>query len=1004
MPSVALLAIIAALATCVPAREVYKFDFNWRFEAGDQNRTACQPGTFPLPMNDIQCQGLSQVPAVDADDCAAACCADPNCQTYQWCPSGTACTSPNQCWIGLMEGCGPSKGWVSQGRNTTGPGVTNCTVPQCQTSYNDSDWRAISVPHDFVIEGTFTPDAQQSHGYLPQGSGWYRKRFTLPAFFKGQSIWLEFDGVYRNSNAYLNGVFLGNHQSGYTSFRYDITNVPGVVYGSDNVLAVHVDATHSEGWWYEGGGIYRHVWLVVAAPVHIAPWGVYAPSQVTSPIFDGPAGQMGAAQFTVETDVVNDLGVSSTVSLSSVLYAPNGTQVASATSKVTIDANANLTVAHTLAVGPVPLWSPDYPNLFKLISIVLGDDGSVLDEVSTTLGVRKVVFDNTKGLLVNDRAVKVKGLCNHQDFAGVGVAVPNRINRFRVQKLQEMGANAWRMSHNPPNPELLAITDELGMLVWDENRNFENQPTYFDDLVSMITRDRNHPSIVIWSLCNEGGCQEGVNDTQALATAQAFKETILEYDTTRPVSGAWNAQLDSLLWGWGPKVMDVQGVNYNYGEIDPYHQMYPTKPMISSETASCTCARGVYVTNDTAAHKDIFSCDGCAREWWTADQTRGFIAGGFAWTGFDYKGEPTPYAWPEINSNFGILDIAGFPKDTFYYYQSWWTNETVVHVFPHWNNPYGTEGVGLYVAPCDASFADEHFVFVSGAQGTQLRSVGGLCADATCSDLSSGCYPLPLVPCDSSAAGQLFDIVGATVVSKANKGCLDVFGGSGPKVGVYQCNGGDNQKWVYNASAQTLAPAAPAGYCLIDTPAAGVWVYSNAPFVELLINGVSAGRKAVPALGNAIWSAAYAPGSLVANAYGADGSFLGSDTVVTSGAAFAVSLSIEVGADGILADGQDVALLTATVVDAAGNIVPTAGNNISFVVDGAGSILGVGNGDPACHEPDKATWRSAFNGLARAIVQASTIPGTITVTAKADGLEAGSVGVTVVLPPSQRAL
>jgi len=323
-------------------------------------------------------------------------------------------------------------------------------------------------------------------------------------------------------------------------------------------------------------------------------------------------------------------------------------------------------------------------------------------------------------------------------------------------------------------------------------------------------------------------------------------------------------------WGVGLSfVLDVQGVNYGYGEYDTYHKSHPQQPIIGSETASCTCARNIYVGDDKACHKDVYSADGCATNWWTSAETRDWVAGGFAWTGFDYKGEPSPYGWPDVNSNYGIIDIAGYPKDTFYYYQSWWTNKTVLHLFPHWN--------------------------WAGSEGKNIN----------------------------------------------------------------------------------------------------VWAYSNAAAVEVSLNGRSFGKKNTPKLGHSEWLIPYQAGTLTATAYNAAGSTIATQTTQTSGSAASVSLNFDAGSSSISADGQDVSLVTASILDSNGRLVPTATNLVSFGVQGPGTILGVGNGDPGCIEPDKGASRSAFGGLVRILVQSMrNQPGTITLTASANGIAGAKLSIS----------
>jgi hypothetical protein len=418
--------------------------------------------------------------------------------------------------------------------------------------------------------------------------------------------------------------------------------------------------------------------------------------------------------------------------------------------------------------------------------------------------------------------------------------------------------------------------------------------------------------------------------------------------------------------------------------------------MIASETASCTGARGIYVTNDTAAHKSILSADGCATQWWTADETRDFIEGGFAWTGFDYKGEPTPYGWPEINSNFGIIDIAGFPKDTFWYYQSWWTSNAVLHVFPNWNQPPNSNSLAVTSCNQNDKYQAIKYTGTDTTPGNLVTS-DGRCINAACSDPSVGCVPLSVVTCRSTDQNQLFiHKSDGSFVNSANSGCIDLWdSGAGPEVGVYQCDGGANQHWMILSDA--VQSEASGDRCMTFGPSSPVWAYTNAASAELFVNNVSQGKKTVPKLGHLEWSPNYSPGTIEIRAYDSTNKVIATQTVTTTGAPAAIKLEIEAGTQ-IDADGQDAALIKVSIVDAQGNVVPTASNRVTFSVSGAGTILGVGNGDPSSHEPDKANYRSAFNGLARVLVQSTLTPGNINLSATSPGLTSGSISIRTVTP------
>eukprot|EP01084_Bolivina_argentea_P085810 155103_1 len=486
------------------------FDFNWLFSIIPNPQLNCDNSYFPINLNAIKCWGASQqvTTAQTEQDCRNACCGNSMCAVYQYCSNQT-CGKPGDCWIGEYYNCGPSKpGWISGARQTpsqTPPFNDKYSNP----NYNDSNWKHINIPHDYIVYNTFSPLAEESHGYLPTNISWYRKYFNLDTKWINKSIWLEFDGVYRDSHFYLNGVYLGNHQSGYTAFRFYITNIKPLYFtdnSKQNVLAVRVNPVYNEGWWYEGGGIYRHSKLIVTDNIHIKPWGVYVGNNVTKIL--NVNGKYGNAMMDIQTNITFNASSSASkiVSLQTdIVSKSNGNVIATQKqTDIKLTSNQEIFISQKLNVQNVRLWSVFHPELHVVISSIIDMNGDIIDSVSTTFGFRKMYFDVDGGFYLNDQYVKIKGFCNHQDFGGCGIALPDRVNRFRMETLKEMGANAWRMSHNPPNKELLDFADEYGILVWDENRHFENNMQYFQDMEDMINRDKNHPSIVIWSLCNEG--------------------------------------------------------------------------------------------------------------------------------------------------------------------------------------------------------------------------------------------------------------------------------------------------------------------------------------------------------------------------------------------------------------------------------------------------------------------------------------------------------------------
>lgn len=560
-------------------------------------------------------------------------------------------------------------------------------------AYDDSEWKPVDLPHDWAIGLPFKNDpALTSKGSYPLGRdypetsvGWYRRVFELPASDAGRRISIEFDGAYRDTMVVLNGCYIGRHTGGYDPFSFDVTDFANP--GARNVLLVRVDATLSDGWFYEGAGIYRHVWLVKTAPVHVKKWGTLATAKL----------QPGAATVSIRTEVENHGKGAQNVRVISTLLDPAGKEVAkSATAPAAIGEWSEKTFEQQVALKKPALWSLEERNLYRLVTEV-ESGGAVTDRYETRFGIRDLKFDADKGFLLNGKPVKVKGTCNHQDHAGLGAALPDAVQYFRVRKLQEMGCNAIRTSHNPPTPELLDACDELGMLVLDETRMLSSNPDGLAQFENMIRRDRNHPSVFIWSMGNE----EGISVTETgLKILTSMKRAALKLDTSRPISIAPPPMGDYMGKG-GLAVCDVMGYNYADPQAEAYHKANPKVPVIGTENVSAVGTRGQYVTDRAkgfVSSYDPYTTTGraSAEGWWRFVSARPWVAGGFVWTGFDYRGEPSPYQWPNISSQYGVLDTCGFPKDTFFYYQSWWTNKPVLHVFPHWNWP-GLEGQEIAV-------------------------------------------------------------------------------------------------------------------------------------------------------------------------------------------------------------------------------------------------------------------------------------------------------------------
>jgi beta-galactosidase len=582
-----------------------------------------------------------------------------------------------------------------------GPGVP---------SYSDASWRKVDLPHDWVIELPFDPTSDGSHGYKPVGEGfpqnstaWYRRTFDLPATDAGKRLWLEFDGVYRDATIIVNGWFVAHHEGGYNGFRCDITNVANC--GGKNVVAVKVDASQPEGWFYEGAGIYRHVWLVKTGPLAVAPDGTFAFSEFKDNVPNGPA------EVHVQTRLLN-IGVPVDATVTWEIQGSDGTTL----EKLSQDVHAPTGPAFALLeqkarISSPKLWSPESPSLYRVVTTVWSG-GKAVDRVETTFGIRTVGFDANRGFLLNGQPYELKGTSNHQDHAGVGSALPDGVQDYRIARLKDMGCNAYRTAHNPPTAELLDACDRLGMIVMDENRQLGSDARHVAFLEEQVIRDRNHPSVGIWSLGNE---EFDVQGTQAGRRVVAtMQDVVRRLDTTRPIT--CNAAVGDEYPGVN-EAIQVRGWSYHVGKaMDDYHAEHPLQPNVGSEQGSTVSTRGIYANDPVRGYVSAY--DDNAPEWAQTAETwvtffapRPWLSGGFVWTGFDYRGEPTPYNWPCINSHFGIMDTCGFPKDNFWYYQSWWTDAPVLHILPHWNWA-GREGQEMDVRAL--SNCDEVELFLNG--------------------------------------------------------------------------------------------------------------------------------------------------------------------------------------------------------------------------------------------------------------------------------------------------
>jgi len=738
--------------------------------------------------------------------------------------------------------------------------------------FKDSSWRTLQLPHDWVVELPFAHLENgdvESHGYKPVGGffpetsiGWYRKHFNVSAADSGTRFQIQFDGIFRNANIWVNGFYVGNNLSGYIGAAYDITDF--IRFDRDNVLVVRVDATQYEGWFYEGAGIYRDVWLNQYDNLHITDGGLFVHTE----------SEGKNASVTIETTVANKNFSESNCTVYAYITDRDGKKIGQTKEQpLSLPVNGEGTLRQKLPITDPRLWSLDDPYLYRVTAVVLSAGKSV-DEITHRFGVRSFRFDATQGFFLNEKHIKIQGTNNHHDHAGIGSALPDYMQYYRIRLLKNMGVNACRTSHNPPTPAFLDACDSLGMLVLDENRLLNSSPENMSQFERMILRDRNHPSVFLWSIGNEEGWIHTNSNGKRIAQTLLAKQK--ELDPSR--TSTYAADLPNVFTGVD-EVIPVRGFNYRQFAVADYHRDHPTQPELGTEMGSTVTTRGIYEKDSIRGYlpdEDLTApwWASKAEDWWKLAAENPYWMGGFVWTGFDYRGEPTPFHWPNINSHFGIMDMCGFPKNIYYYYQSWWTDKDVLHISPHWN------------------WKDKR--------------------------------------------GQPID----------------------------------------------------------------VWVNTNADNVELFLNGKSLGKKDMPRNSHLNWQLNYEPGTLSAIAY-KKGKKLTAKVETTGIPQEVVLIPYKTT---MLADGKDVTVINISVVDKEGREVPDADNMIRFSISGNGKIIGVGNGDPSSHEPDKCAegaWqRSLFNGKCQVLIQSDRKSGSIKFEAKAAGLWTGSTDIITVSPAS----
>ena len=828
-------------------------------------------------------------------------------------------------------------------------------------TFDDSAWQQVDLPHDYSITQKYSQSNEAESAYLPGGTGWYRKSFTIDRDLAGKRIAINFDGVYMNATVWFNGVKLGTHPYGYSPFSFDLTG--NAKFGEENTIVVKVENRLPSSRWYSGSGIYRDVTLTVTDGVHVGNNGV----AIKTPSLATQNG--GDVTMNLTTKVANDTKAAANITLKQTVF-PKGGKTDAAIGTVTtasksIAAGASADVTSTITAASPKLWSIKNPNLYTVRTEVL-NGGKVLDTYDTEYGFRWTGFDATSGFSLNGEKVKLKGVSMHHDQGSLGAVANRRAIERQVEILQKMGVNSIRTTHNPAAKALIDVCNEKGVLVVEEvfdmwnrskNGNTEDYGKWFGqtiagdnavlggdkdetwakfDLTSTINRDRNAPSVIMWSLGNE--MMEGISGSVSdfPATSAKLVAWTKAADSTRPmthgdnkIKANWNESNtmgDNLTANGG-----VVGTNYSNGaNYDKIRTDHPSWAIYGSETASAINSRGIYNRTTGGAQssdKQLTSYDNSAVGWgavassaWYDVVQRDFVAGTYVWTGFDYLGEPTPWngtgsgavgSWPSPkNSYFGIVDTAGFPKDTYYFYQSQWNDDVhTLHILPAWNENVVAKGSGNNVPVVVYTDAAKVKLYFTPKGSTEKRLIGEKSFTKK-----------------TTAAGYTYQVYeGADKDSTAHK---------------------------------------------------NMYLTWNVPWAEGTISAEAydENNRLIP-----------------------EGSTEGNASVTTTGKA--AKLKADADRKTITADGKDLSYIEVDVTDANGHIVPDAANRVTFDVKGAGKLVGVDNGSSPDHDSYQADNRKAFSGKVLAIVQSTKEAGEITVTAKADGLQSSTVKIATTAVP-----
>ncbi|TWT92906.1 Beta-galactosidase [Botrimarina colliarenosi] len=875
-----------------------------------------------------------------------------------------------------------------------------------QLAFDDLAWQTVRTPHDAAIAGPFDPDVDGHAAKLPwRGVGWYRKWLSLDRREEGSRVYLDFDGVMAAPKIYVNGQLAGSWDYGYTPFRIDITE--HLRFGRANVVALRFNTRRMETRWYPGAGIYRKVKLVVSPPTHLAHGGTF----VTTPEVAGDT-----ATVVVTNEVANHLPIVSPLSVVVRLLAPDGSTVAESTRDLTIAPKSDAAAKHEFQLTGVQRWEVDAPSLYSAVT-ELRINGAVVDRRTTSFGVRSFEFTADDGFWLNGRRVELHGVNLHHDLGPLGGAFNRQAAERQLRIMQDMGVNAIRTSHNPPAAEFLDLCDQLGLLVWDElfdkwdatAGRVNGEPSFVAHLQrhasAFVRRDRNHPSVIVWSIGNEILNQPHDLEGKSRERVRTVRDAFLEHDTTRPVGLGCHipqtAESDILA------DLDLTGWNYQR-RYALFRKRFPETPIVYSESASTVSTRGFYelplpsTKCDYSPENQVSAFELCAAPWADLPEVEfdrmredRFVAGEFVWTGFDYLGEPTPFAAVARSSYFGICDLIGLPKDRFYLYRSVWRPEAAtVHLAPHWNWP---ERIGKEVPVMVYTSGDSAELFLNG-RSLGVRRKGeapprphnlALGAAATASSHQEGAGPELLTATstqrDSHWAADPGDKKAWVAIDLGDEQPIESVALQFPRESKYygyQLQASDDGvAWRTIATKQASESPRWGGVNEAVHSLSVTSRWFRVAFQECL-DGVGPGIVGFsvfaspyevnyfrPTYNDRIrWNeVVYEPGLLEAVAY-KDGRPIGKAAVRTAGPVKRILL--EADRTELAADGEDVAFVTATAVDENGTPCPLADNALQFSLTGPCELAGADNGNPLSLDPFLDDRVPLFNGQAMIVVRA----------------------------------